>query len=222
MHMRTRVRLASAIVAGLSLADCSAKPAGPGTLPPLTGSATVSAGAAATAPSATQSAGSSSPAPTDPSLSASATPTATGIAPASPLGSVTDMPVNDTSVDAAVKAATIAVGVFTRVAYTLDTSEVDQISTAQCPCRDTARVIRAAITGKHAHIVGGPVTGVHTKVIAKTPTAVRVQVTYRSPAHKELDAAGKVLQSIPSYEVTEVYQMNYVKDRWVVYFVEKP
>ncbi len=64
--------------------------------------------------------------------------------------------------------------------------------------------------------------GISAKVLSRQPKVVSVQLKYVVPPEKTIDGKGKVIEDLNAYTITDVFQMNYIDDRWLLYFVEDP
>ena len=200
-------RWGAAALLTVTVAACSKPVPGPATLPPLTPSS-------ASTPSAT---GTASASPTEtpvrPSASTSPAPTPT---------SYPSLRTGDPSDAAAVEAAKAAVGALYRVSLTMSLDEFKSVSYEHCNCRSTMATVLATLQLKHAHVTSALPSNIAAKVLTHDPGVVRVQLTYIVPPGKAVNDAGKVIQELGAYSITQVYQMNYIGRRWLLYFVEDP
>ncbi len=78
----------------------------------------------------------------------------------------------------------------------------------------------ADLKGKHAHIIGKLPTRIQTRVVSRAPGVIRVGVTATVPPSHVETSSGKVSDKLPMYNIDFIFQMNYIGDHWLLYFVE--
>ena len=204
-------RWGAAALLTLTVAACTKPVAGPATLPPLTPSPVASTppATAITSPSASET-------PATPVGSASTSTESNG-APSSPA----TLASGDRSESAAIAAAKNAVRAIYRVSQTLDLSEFNAISYEHCNYRSRMTSVVFDLKAQHSRVVGQLPSDMRPTVLSHTGDVVRVGLAVVVPPHDTVTSTGKVTDKLPGYNIGFVLQMNYIGDRWLLYFVEE-
>ena len=206
MHIR---RWGAAALLTMTVAACSKPVPGPATLPPLTPSAiaTTAGGTSGESTSPAPRATAESPLVTPPPPSSSA-----ALSP-------TPVPAGDKSETAAVASAIHAMQTFVNAENALDIAPAKAVSAPSCNCLDVVTHAILTLKSKKLRRVGDPPTRFASKVVARSAGVISVQLSYDIRPFKFVDQNGKIVQPVDAGHLSEVYQMNYIGGRWLVYYV---
>ncbi len=217
-----RAGVVAAVTAVLaSSVACTAKAGGPATLPPLTAS-----GAAAPSASASDTSAPATPTPTGSSSAATPTPTVSPSATATTPGGLgtaapraipsLSAPTADPSVQAALATARAFVWSKFAIDYNLDARPLLAVTTLECQCQIGSLQILQSLQRDKARGYGALPANVTAVQTAHVGAKVRATVSYDAPAEKEVDAKGKVFDSVKPKHVVFDALLVFAGGRWRV------